>query len=459
MRCVKFVRFFLFLFLPIVLLATFVVLATGVLSYKVYVVHTGSMSPTIPPGSAVIVHEGHYKLGQVITFTEHGLTVTHRLVSINAQGLTTTKGDANSTPDPWHVPKKQIIGGVVAAPRYVGYWITYLKNPLGLGSIVLGILAVSQIWWFSGKDPTAPDAGETNDSRRARKEKKRRRGALPETSSSPGSSETQIVEVSKSSDVLAMPIQGVSTNAAAVDKKKRSGSEGSGRDVHPDASKKSKRKSELKPLAQGQFEPADVALADHQLPMDPHGAPVSVHPRRRRWFKRNHVDHTVIGAEIATSIDGVAQAEKSLEPEGRDVHALAKGVKSSKKKGVSPAKKAKPKSEPKPKAEKRLKPEQMPKLDEKPKVEDKPRLEPKPAVSPPIKKEKTSSRKKSDVTSTGKERKKPDARPASQPTDTSTAQLDNDLAKIADAKRRERVTKLFGVARQNGDNPLQGKPR
>jgi signal peptidase len=147
----KFLKVFALLVVPLVLLASLVFLTEGG-TYKVYVIHTGSMRPHIPPGSAVLVHVGHYRVGQVITFTEDGLTVTHRLVSISKSGLTTTKGDANPTVDPWHVPTSQIIGGVVVAPRYVGYGIIYLKNPLGAGSVLLAILLLWQVWSITGDD-------------------------------------------------------------------------------------------------------------------------------------------------------------------------------------------------------------------------------------------------------------------------------------------------------------------
>jgi signal peptidase I len=152
----KFLKISLLLLVPLSLLALLVVLVTGAASYRVYIIHTGSMSPNIPSGSAVLVHEGHYRIGQVVTFTEDGLTVTHRLEAINSSGLVTTKGDGNATNDPWHVPKSQIIGGVVVAPRYVGYWITYLKDPLGLASVLLAALALWQIWSLTSReDPNA----------------------------------------------------------------------------------------------------------------------------------------------------------------------------------------------------------------------------------------------------------------------------------------------------------------
>ena len=142
----KILRLFAMLLVPLVLLGTFLFLKTDGSSYEVYVIRTGSMSPTIPPGSAVLVHKGHYRIGQVVTYTVNDLTVTHRLVAISVTGLTTTKGDGNPTVDPWHVPKSQIIGGIVLAPRWVGYWIIYFKNPVGIVSAILAVLVVWQIW-------------------------------------------------------------------------------------------------------------------------------------------------------------------------------------------------------------------------------------------------------------------------------------------------------------------------
>jgi signal peptidase len=122
-----------------------------VLPYRVFVVHTGSMSPTIPSTSAVIVRMGHYKLGQPISYYEQGTVVTHRLEAINVDGTITTKGDANATEDPWHPRTSAIIGGVVSAPQHLGYWLMYLKNPLGLGSILLAALTCWLLWSFVGQ--------------------------------------------------------------------------------------------------------------------------------------------------------------------------------------------------------------------------------------------------------------------------------------------------------------------
>lgn len=132
--------------IPLLVAVAFVLAATGALPYKLYVVHTGSMSPTIPSRSAVIVQEHHYRVGQPIAFLADGTVITHRLISVNADGTIITKGDANETPDPWQVRTSAIIGGVVASPPELGYWLTYLKNPLGLASILASAVLLWQIW-------------------------------------------------------------------------------------------------------------------------------------------------------------------------------------------------------------------------------------------------------------------------------------------------------------------------
>jgi signal peptidase I len=119
-----------------------VLMATGALPYRIFIVHTGSMSPTIPSNSAVIVRKGMYAVGQVITFETPNGVVTHRLIDRKVDGNLVTKGDANQTPDPGTVSPSDVIGGVVAAPPMIGYWLTYLKNPLGLGSVAAALVVV-----------------------------------------------------------------------------------------------------------------------------------------------------------------------------------------------------------------------------------------------------------------------------------------------------------------------------
>lgn len=112
-------------------------------NYKLYLIHTGSMRPTLPIGSAVVVHKGPVRVGQVITFRpfDGSTVVTHRLVGINANGTLITKGDANKTTDVDVVTRANVVGHVVAAPQYVGGWINFAFHTTR-GLIFDGLLLV-----------------------------------------------------------------------------------------------------------------------------------------------------------------------------------------------------------------------------------------------------------------------------------------------------------------------------
>jgi signal peptidase len=171
----KRIRLAALLIVPALVLGVFVLALSGLLPFKIYAVQTGSMSPTIPPASAVFVKPDVYHVGQPISFYEHGSVVTHRLMAVHADGTIETKGDANATIDPWHVSTKDIIGEVVYSPPMLGYWLVYLRNPLGLLSILIAALGCWQIWAFAGvdaeneSDVKGAARGRTNGRRRASK--------------------------------------------------------------------------------------------------------------------------------------------------------------------------------------------------------------------------------------------------------------------------------------------------
>ncbi len=133
-----------------------VLAAVGLRTQRYYAVQTGSMTPTIPSKSLVVVEPGRYQLGQPISFHQHGGIVTHRFVGLNADGTLVTKGDANRTPDPSSVSPADVIGGVIAAPKYLGYWLMYFKSPLGFASFVVDVLLIYQISALFSSEDTKP---------------------------------------------------------------------------------------------------------------------------------------------------------------------------------------------------------------------------------------------------------------------------------------------------------------
>ncbi|HHD2753339.1 TPA: signal peptidase I [Clostridium perfringens] len=118
-------------------------------SYRAYDILTGSMSPTIKPGSLVVVKEvspNEIKENDIITFKSditNNIT-THRAIEVNNNGNITfvTKGDANNSKDPAILTENNIIGKVMFQIPYVGGIIRYIQENLILCVIMIVVLVV-----------------------------------------------------------------------------------------------------------------------------------------------------------------------------------------------------------------------------------------------------------------------------------------------------------------------------
>jgi len=109
--------------------------------YKLLIVQSGSMEPTIPVGALVItLPTQSYFPGDIVTFRPTGSAekseqfITHRIESLSGErfGLTyVTKGDANKTADPGDVDQEQIVGKVLVTVPYIGYLLNTIKTPQG----------------------------------------------------------------------------------------------------------------------------------------------------------------------------------------------------------------------------------------------------------------------------------------------------------------------------------------
>lgn len=112
---------------------------------KTFSVQTGSMKPGINPGDLVVVNRvpaSEVKIGDVITYANPNnpkQTITHRMVQRlsgkNSAGSLVTKGDANFTTDA-PVPEKYVIGKVERHIPYLGYFVDFIRKPLGLLLII-----------------------------------------------------------------------------------------------------------------------------------------------------------------------------------------------------------------------------------------------------------------------------------------------------------------------------------
>lgn len=149
-----------------VLLALLLAAVTGLLLALVVVplamgwvpltVLSGSMEPTIPTGSQVVVQPvetpeeaAQLTTGDVITFMprpDDPTLVTHRVVGValradGAPGFT-TQGDNNSAPDEESVTAVQLRGVVKYHVPYAGYLATLLDPGQKRGGIVLAAAAL-----------------------------------------------------------------------------------------------------------------------------------------------------------------------------------------------------------------------------------------------------------------------------------------------------------------------------
>lgn len=118
-----------------------------------YVIETGSMRPSLPPGTMVIskpVDPSAISAGDVVTYqikSGDPTVVTHRVKTVGYDGLGQvrfrTQGDANNAVDQKWVLPEQIRGKEWYAIPYLGYVAFWLDG--SARSLVLGLVIVALI--------------------------------------------------------------------------------------------------------------------------------------------------------------------------------------------------------------------------------------------------------------------------------------------------------------------------
>ena len=103
----------------------------SVFGYSALTVKTGSMSGTIEIGDLIIIKDtGEYEIGDIVTFLHEGDTVptTHRIISMDENGLFITRGDTNNVQDALPVSKDIILGEVVKVLPEVGRFAEWVQS-------------------------------------------------------------------------------------------------------------------------------------------------------------------------------------------------------------------------------------------------------------------------------------------------------------------------------------------
>lgn len=141
-------------------------------NYKIFVVQSGSMEPSIKTGGVVVSKpQDKYGIGDVITFKTSGgklESVTHRIVGIENEGgkeSFATKGDANNSEDKNRVAPEKIIGKVLFSVPYLGYAVAAARQPFGFLLVVIipsGIIIVEEIGKIGkelkSRKPSSPES-------------------------------------------------------------------------------------------------------------------------------------------------------------------------------------------------------------------------------------------------------------------------------------------------------------
>ena len=106
----------------------------SVFGYSMLIIASPSMTGAIEAGDAIIIkNSDSYAVGDVITYfpADESFSVTHRIVRTEGDKFY-TKGDANPSEDPDPVLIEQIAGKVTVKLDKVGYFIEWLKSPVGI---------------------------------------------------------------------------------------------------------------------------------------------------------------------------------------------------------------------------------------------------------------------------------------------------------------------------------------
>lgn len=106
----------------------------SVFGYSMLIVASPSMTGAIEAGDAIIIKKSDsYAVGDVITYfpEDESFSVTHRIVRVDGDKFY-TKGDANQSEDSDPVLIEQIVGKVAVKLDKVGYFIEWLKSPVGI---------------------------------------------------------------------------------------------------------------------------------------------------------------------------------------------------------------------------------------------------------------------------------------------------------------------------------------
>ncbi|MFV9432143.1 signal peptidase I [Rhodococcus pyridinivorans] len=165
-------------------LLTVTILIPAVAGGERFTVLTGSMDPTYPPGTLIVVkhvESDELAIGMPVTYQLRSgdpTVVTHRIIAStqSAKGGRTyiTQGDANNVPDEKPVLYEQIRGRVWYSIPYLGYvnnWLTGQQRSWTVGIVAIALFGYAAILFAGGirdsrREKATARAGGVDDATR-----------------------------------------------------------------------------------------------------------------------------------------------------------------------------------------------------------------------------------------------------------------------------------------------------
>lgn len=136
--------FTVFLIVFILGLLIFLSGKSDIYGWRLLIVKSGSMEPTIKTGALIFVKkESTYAKDDVITFgpvTRPDMLVTHRIVEVldlDGKQFVKTKGDFNAAADLDLVPIDSIIAKYYYNVPYLGYLVSFAQTQLGVVLLII----------------------------------------------------------------------------------------------------------------------------------------------------------------------------------------------------------------------------------------------------------------------------------------------------------------------------------
>ncbi len=143
--------------------------------YPVLVVVSGSMVPTLERGDLIVVRgvdPREITVGTIIVFhspRDYETLIVHRVYALEQEGdeiYFRSKGDYNPRPDDWMIPANYVVGIFIARIPYVGIIVMKLREPFGVGVIVvLIVILVSYMFIEAGSKQRKQKSAEFQEKR------------------------------------------------------------------------------------------------------------------------------------------------------------------------------------------------------------------------------------------------------------------------------------------------------